>query len=75
LTHVDGKSGLVTDGRGNTTEKSGHLGTGLGEAENVVDEEKHYKLSARDFDRISEIAHTVLAFGITEVLSHSQTGH
>jgi peptide chain release factor 1 len=32
---------LVTDGRGNTTEKSGHLGTGLGEAENVVDEEEH----------------------------------
>ena len=41
LTHVDGESGLVTDGRGNTTEKSGHLGTGLGEAENVVNEEQH----------------------------------
>lgn len=40
-THVDGKSGLVTDGRGDTTEKGGHLGTGLGETENVVNEEKH----------------------------------
>ena len=43
LTHVDGEGGLVTDGRGNTTEKSGHLGTGLGEAENVVNEEQHYR--------------------------------
>jgi len=40
-THVDGESGLVTDGRGDTAEKSGHLRTGLGEAENVVDEEQH----------------------------------
>jgi hypothetical protein len=29
LTHVDGESGLVTDGRGDTAEKSGHLRTGL----------------------------------------------
>ena len=28
-THVDGEGGLVTDGRGDTTEKSRHLGTGL----------------------------------------------
>jgi peptide chain release factor 1 len=40
-THVDGEGGLVTDGRGNTTEKGRHLGTGLGETENVVNEEKH----------------------------------
>jgi hypothetical protein len=40
-THVRSKSGLVTDSRGNTTEKGRHLGTGLSEAENVVDEEKH----------------------------------
>lgn len=47
-THVDGEGGLVTDGRGNTTQQGGHLGTGLGETEDVVDEEKHYKpLSAR----------------------------
>jgi hypothetical protein len=31
-THVDGESGLVTDGRGNTTEKSRHLRTGLSKA-------------------------------------------
>jgi hypothetical protein len=37
-THVCRERRLVTDGRGNTTEKSGHLGAGLGEAENVVDE-------------------------------------
>jgi hypothetical protein len=40
-THVDGEGWLVTDGRWDTTEKSGHLGTGLGETENVVNEEKH----------------------------------
>lgn len=41
LSHVDGESWLVTDGRWDTTEKSGHLGTGLGETENVVNEEQH----------------------------------
>jgi hypothetical protein len=40
-THVDGEGRLVTDGRRNTTKKSGHLGTGLGESENVVNEEQH----------------------------------
>ena len=40
-THVRGKRGMVTDGRGDTTEKGRHLRTGLGETENVVDEEKH----------------------------------
>ena len=40
-THVRGKRGLVADGRGDTTEKGRHLRTGLGETENVVDEEKH----------------------------------
>jgi hypothetical protein len=41
LTHVDGEGWLVTDGRWDTTQKSGHLGTGLGETENVVNEEQH----------------------------------
>lgn len=40
-THVDGEGGLVTDGRGDTTKQSRHLRTGLGESENVVDEEQH----------------------------------
>ena len=40
-THVGGQGGLVTDGGGNTSEKGGHLGTGLGEAEDVVNEEEH----------------------------------
>jgi peptide chain release factor 1 len=40
-THVDGKGGLVTDGRGDTSQKGRHLGTGLGESENVVNEEQH----------------------------------
>jgi len=40
-THISGKRGLVTDGRGNTTKKSRHLGTSLGETENVVNEEQH----------------------------------
>lgn len=40
-THVDGEGGLVTDGRGDTTQQGRHLRTGLGETEDVVDEEKH----------------------------------
>lgn len=40
-THVCGQGGLVTDGRRDTTEQSRHLGTGLRETENVVDEEQH----------------------------------
>ena len=40
-THVRGKRGLVTDGRGDTTEQGRHLRTRLGETEDVVDEEKH----------------------------------
>ena len=32
---------MVTDSRGDTTEKGRHFGTGLGEAEDVVDEEQH----------------------------------
>jgi peptide chain release factor 1 len=40
-THIDGESGLVTDGRGDTTQKGRHLGTGLGESENVVNEKQH----------------------------------
>ena len=40
-THIDGQSGLVTDSRGDTTEQGRHLGTGLGETENVVNEEQH----------------------------------
>merc|ERR1719187_863123 len=40
-THVSGKSGLVTHSRWDTTQKGRHLGTSLGETENVVDEEQH----------------------------------
>lgn len=40
-THVDGQSGLVTDSGGDTTQQGRHLGTGLGETENVVNEEQH----------------------------------
>ena len=40
-THVSGQGGLVTDSGGDTTEQGRHLGTGLGEAENVVNEEEH----------------------------------
>ena len=40
-THVDGQSGLVSDGGGNAAEEGRHLRTGLGETENVVNEEKH----------------------------------
>ncbi|GMT20564.1 hypothetical protein PFISCL1PPCAC_11861, partial [Pristionchus fissidentatus] len=40
-THVSGEGRLVSYGRGDTTEEGRHLGTGLGETEDVVDEEKH----------------------------------
>ncbi|KAI6773495.1 hypothetical protein HG531_000344 [Fusarium graminearum] len=40
-THIDGESGLVTDGRGDTTQQGRHLRTSLSESENVIDEEKH----------------------------------
>merc|ERR1719439_272689 len=35
------QGGLVADGRRNTAEKRRHLGTSLGESENVVDEQQH----------------------------------
>jgi hypothetical protein len=40
-THVSRECRLITDGGGDTTKQSRHLGTSLGEAENVVDEEQH----------------------------------
>ncbi len=40
-THVDSEGRLVSDSGGNTTKQSRHLGTGLGETENVVNEEQH----------------------------------
>ena len=39
--HLGGQGGLVTDSRGHTAQQSRHLGTGLGEAEDVVDEQQH----------------------------------
>lgn len=40
-TKILSEGGLVTDGGGNTAEEGRHLRVGLGEAENVVNEEKH----------------------------------
>uniref|UniRef100_A0A182XR80 Prokaryotic-type class I peptide chain release factors domain-containing protein n=1 Tax=Anopheles quadriannulatus TaxID=34691 RepID=A0A182XR80_ANOQN len=40
-THVRGQGRLVTDGRRDTTQQGRHLRTGLGEAEDVVDEQQH----------------------------------
>ena len=40
LTHFGGQVRLVADGRGHTTEQRGDLGTGLGKAEDIVDEEQ-----------------------------------
>ena len=40
-TKIGGEGGLVTDGRGNTTEEGGHLRASLGESEDVVDEKQH----------------------------------
>ena len=40
-THVSGQGWLVTDGGRNTAKKGRHLGTGLREAEDVVNEQQH----------------------------------
>jgi len=40
-THIGGEGWLVTDSGRDSSEKGGHLRTGLSESENVVDEEKH----------------------------------
>ncbi len=40
-THVSGQGGLVSDGGRDTSEQGGHLGAGLCESEDVVDEEQH----------------------------------
>ncbi len=45
-THLRGKCGLVAYGRGHTTQKSRHLGTCLGETEDVVDKEEDVLASA-----------------------------
>merc|ERR1740123_2985867 len=39
--HVSGQGWLVSDSGWDTSEQGGHLGTGLGEPEDVVDEEEH----------------------------------
>src|ERR1019366_76677 len=39
--HFGGQVGLVTDGARHAAEKRGNFRAGLGEAENVVDEEEH----------------------------------
>ena len=39
--HLGGQRGLVTNGRGHTAQQCGHLGTGLREAEDVIDEQQH----------------------------------
>src|SRR5262249_23485366 len=41
LAHLVGQGRLVTDGRRHAAEQRGDLGTGLGEPEDVVDEQQH----------------------------------
>jgi hypothetical protein len=41
IAHFGGERGLVTDGAGRAAQQRGDFRTGLGEAENVVDEEEH----------------------------------
>ncbi len=43
--HVNCEGRLITDGRGDTAEEGRHFGASLGEAENVVDEEKNWDVS------------------------------
>jgi len=54
-THVDGKSGLVTDGGGDTAEKSGDFGTGLRKTEDVVDEKQDYRADVSILFRKTEV--------------------
>src|SRR5690606_34285009 len=44
LTHLVGEGGLVAHGGGHAAEQGRHLGTGLDEPEDVVDEEQHVLL-------------------------------
>jgi hypothetical protein len=41
LAHVGAEGGLVAHGGGDAAQQGGHLGAGLGEAEDVVDEQQH----------------------------------
>ena len=41
LAHLGGQGGLVAHGRGHAAQQGGDLGAGLGEAEDVVDEQQH----------------------------------
>lgn len=40
-TQIGSQSGLITDGRRDTSQQGRHFGTGLCESENVIDEKKH----------------------------------
>jgi len=40
-TQIGGKGGLISDSGGNTSQKGGHLGAGLSETEDVVNEKEH----------------------------------
>ncbi len=44
LAHLVGQRGLVAHGRGHAAQQGGHLGAGLDEAEDVVDEQQHVLL-------------------------------
>jgi len=41
VAHFGGEVGLVADGAGGAAQQGGHLGTGLGKAEDVVNKEQH----------------------------------
>ena len=41
LSHFGSQCRLITHGRGHTSQQGGHFGTGLGETEDVVDEEQN----------------------------------
>ena len=57
--HVSSKGRLVTNSRWDTTKQSRHFAAGMGEPEDVVDEEKHV---------------LVLTLLVAEILGNGQTG-
>ena len=62
LAHLGGKGRLVAHGRGHTSQEGGYLGAGLGETEDVVDEQQDVP------------ALPAVASGVPEGLGHGQTG-
>ncbi len=70
-TQIGSQSGLITDGRGDTTQKGRHFRTSLSESEDVINEQQHI-LSLFLFFRI-EFLFKKIYFFISEVFGKGKT--